>query len=84
MPKDFRLYPHCVILKILIQFFFTLFSKSTSAQHTVFPHQISNYQFDHLTYEIGIITSDSKGNIWMASANGLIEYFPVTNSFKIS
>ena len=135
MPKNFRLYPHCIILKIFIQIFFsTLFSKSTLAQHNGFPYQISNYQFDHLTYfnglsfnetrwilkdkqgfiwistqdglnkfdginfkiyhhdehnpnspasnEIGIITSDSKGNIWMASANGVIEYFPLTDSFK--
>ncbi len=32
--------------------------------------------------EFGKMALDSKGNIWMASADGLIEYFPVTGNFK--
>ena len=132
---DFWLYIHYKTIKIFIRIFIVaiLFSKTISAQHNI-SSQLSNYQFDHLTYanglsfddtrcilkdkqgfiwiatldglnkfdginfkiyhhdehnvnspasnEFGMMSLDSKGNIWMASADGLIEYFPATDRFK--
>jgi ligand-binding sensor domain-containing protein len=64
------------------------FSKHSSAQQNVSPHQLSNYQFDHLTFENGLsfnlatsIIKDKQGFIWIATIDGLNRYDGV--NFKI-
>ncbi len=77
-------------LKFFISIFILmiLFSKNISAQHGIASHQLSNYQFDHLTFENGLsfnlvtsIIKDKQGFIWIGTNDGLNRYDGV--NFKI-